>query len=308
MKNASPMFWASFVSLSYAPLLHAQPTATVTSDASSTTEEPSCTASLITDLCEYKEPSLEFAVASSGKAHCWGYCNNHPPCNFVVFVGGNPYLGTGTCWLYPDEEYDESAGTTEGCSNKVVSVYDKPVCDDDGDGDDDGDESESTATATSSSYSCTATESPSAIAEVCDYPTPDEDCFTGCVASESAASCLSFCAEADSCTFAVFNPHNPSGTPHASGTCWIYPEGKYDEKKASTCSGSPEQYVYENKCPKPKSASSSSSSSSEPSATVSSDGSGATADNSDGDDEDAASTPAALSLSGLFAIVLAMLL
>jgi cobalamin biosynthesis Mg chelatase CobN len=38
----------------------------------------------------------------------------------------------------------------------------------------------------------------------------------------------------------------------------MYPDGTYDATKAGTCSGAPEQFVYENPCPKPKPSSSSS--------------------------------------------------
>lgn len=73
-----------------------EPTAVVQQYPTPTPEVSSCTANLITTLCDYKEPGSAFAVASSGKAMCWEYCNEHQPCNFVIFVAGNPYTGTGT--------------------------------------------------------------------------------------------------------------------------------------------------------------------------------------------------------------------
>ncbi|KAL1602623.1 hypothetical protein SLS60_006040 [Paraconiothyrium brasiliense] len=254
-------FWGS-IALTFAPTVLAQglrqatggpePTTTVQWYPTPTPEVSNCTASLITTLSDYKDPGPEFAVASSGKAHCWEYCNAHQPCNFVIFAKGNPYTGTGTCWLYPGENFDESAGTT---GSDHLSVYNKPEC----------------AEATQTSGACTATASPSAVASVCGYPTPDDDCFYSCAASSGAADCLNQCADADSCSYAVFNPHNPSNSPYASGTCWKYPNGTYDATKASTCSGAPEQFVYDNPCPKASSSSSppasSSSSGSSPSAT-----------------------------------------
>ena len=207
-----------------------EPTAVVQQYPTPTPEVSDCTANLITTLCDYKEPGSAFAVASSGKAHCWEYCNAHQPCNFVIFAAGNPYTGSGTCWLYPDEQFDKSAGT-EGCD--YLSVYDKPKC----------------AEPTPTSGACTATASPSAVAKICDYPSPDT-CFYTCKASLGATDCLSQCANSDACSYAVFNPRNDDLNPFASGTCWIYTNGTYDASKAGTCSGKPEQYVYENPCPK----------------------------------------------------------
>ena len=208
-----------------------EPTAVVQQYPTPTPEVSTCTANLITTLCDYKEPGSAFAVASSGKAMCWEYCNEHQPCNFVIFVAGNPYTGTGTCWLYPDEQFDKSAGK-EGCD--YLSVYDKPKC----------------ADPTPTSGACTATASPSAVAKICDYPTPDDNCWSTCTASLGATDCLSQCAKSDSCSYVVFNPRTEDLSPFASGTCWMYPNGTYDASKAGTCSGKPEQYVYENPCPK----------------------------------------------------------
>lgn len=207
-------------------------------------EVSDCDAKLITTLCDYKKPLSGTAVASSGKKMCWEYCNEHPPCNFVIFAAGNPYTGSGSCWLYPGEEFEESAGEP-GCD--YLSVFDKPVCAGD---------------ATKTSGACEATASPSAVAEVCGYPAPDEDCFNDCTASDGATNCMSQCVEADSCSYAVFNPHNDFDSPYFPGSCWLYPEGKFDKKKAKSCKHDPEQYVYENPCPKPKASSSRSSSAS----------------------------------------------
>lgn len=204
-----------------------------------TPEVSNCTANLITKLCDYKKPGSAFAVASSGKAHCWEYCNSHQPCNFVIFAAGNPYTGSGSCWVYPDEQFDKSAGQ-EGCD--YLSVYDKPRC----------------AEPTPTSGACKATASPSAVASICDYPTPDDDCWSTCTASGGATDCLSQCAQSDSCSYVVFNPRNEALSPFSSGTCWMFPNGTYDASKAGTCDGKPEQYVYQNPCPKPASPSTSS--------------------------------------------------
>ncbi|KFY08574.1 hypothetical protein V492_06113 [Pseudogymnoascus sp. VKM F-4246] len=229
--NTAP-FWAS-VALTLAVL--AESTA-ATPTPSSTEAAPSCTASLIAELCDYPTPGPDFAVASSGKEHCWAYCDSHAPCDFVIFVAGNPSLGTGTCWLYPGETYDKSKSVAAGnCQRSALSVFSKPVC---------------AGSPTTSAGACAATASPSAIAEVCDYPTPG-DCSSSCSASLSAANCLSQCAQSDSCTYVVFNPMNPGGSPHSSGSCWMYPSGKFDAGSATKCTGAPEQFVYNNVCPKP---------------------------------------------------------
>ncbi|KAJ5674505.1 uncharacterized protein N7477_004439 [Penicillium maclennaniae] len=218
----------------------AESTATSATSTTSTAAAPSCTASLITSLCDYPEPGSDFAVASDGKAFCWDYCNANPPCNFVIFLAGNPYTGTGTCWLYPGETFDASKGSSD-CGNPTLSVYSKPVC--------------AGGSATTTTGACAATATPSAIASVCGYPAP-EDCFDDCYASSDASNCLSLCAKADSCSYAVFNPRNPDNSPYASGTCWVYPNGTYNADSATACSGAPEQYVYNNVCPKPSTSSS----------------------------------------------------
>ncbi|KAF2995731.1 hypothetical protein E8E13_004855 [Curvularia kusanoi] len=211
-----------------------EPTSIVQWYPTPTPEVSNCTANLITKLCDYKEPGSAFAVASTGKAMCWEYCNAHQPCNFVIFVAGNPYTGSGNCWLYPGEQFDKSAGE-EGC--EALSVYDKPTC----------------AEPTPTAGACIATASPSAVASICDYPTPDDNCWSSCTASTGATNCLSQCAESESCSYAVFNPGNEDLSPYAAGTCWMYPNGTYDATKAGSCSGKPEQFVYENPCPKPAS-------------------------------------------------------
>ncbi|CAL5867576.1 uncharacterized protein PFLUO_LOCUS1795 [Penicillium psychrofluorescens] len=227
MKTAP--FWASIALLVPRALaISATPT-------TSTTTAPSCTASLITKLCSYPEPGDDFAVASGGTADCWDYCNANPPCSFVIFNAGNPYTGTGTCWLYPGETYNAAEGSSS-CGNPNLSVYGKPVC--------------SGGSATSTSAACAATATPSAIASVCGYP-PPSDCFDTCAASTGASNCLSICAKADSCSYVVFNPHNDDNSPYAPGTCWVYPNGTFNAASATTCSGDPEQFVYKNVCPKP---------------------------------------------------------
>jgi hypothetical protein len=223
MKTAS--VWVS-IALLCAPTVLAQASTT-------TSAAPSCTASLTTKLCDYPSPGPEFAVAIGSRASCWEYCNAHQPCDFVIFSAGNPNTGTGTCWLYPGKSFDASAGSSN-CGNPTLSVYSKPVC----------------AGGSPTSGACASTASPSAIASICGYPPPG-DCFYTCYASESASGCLSQCAKADSCSYAVFNPHNPSNSPYAAGSCWVYPNGTYDAGSATTCSGQPEQFVYNNVCPKP---------------------------------------------------------
>ncbi|CAG9955294.1 unnamed protein product [Clonostachys rosea f. rosea IK726] len=245
-------FWVS-AALSLIPAAFAQSTVTSAASSTTTSAAPSCTASLITKLCDYKDPVIAAAIES--KDSCLAYCDSHQPCSFAIFAAGNPYTGTGTCWIYPGESYDASAGTSTGCSNPYLSVYDKPVC---------------AGTPTSTAGACAATASPSAVASICGYSPPDT-CSSTCVASSGATHCLSACAEADACTYAVFNPRNSKNSPYLSGTCWIYTSGTYDAGNATTCSGAPEQYVYTNPCPKPPPSSSSSASSS---ATASASGSG----------------------------------
>ncbi|KAF7122915.1 hypothetical protein CNMCM5793_001026 [Aspergillus hiratsukae] len=236
--NIAP-FWVSIALLVPRALAVS---ATVTT---STAAAPTCTSSLITSLCSYTKPGPDFAVASDSRANCWDYCNAHPPCNFVIFAAGNPTLGTGTCWLYPGETFDASKGSSN-CANPWLSVYSQPVC--------------AGGSATTTAGACAATATPSAIASVCGYPAPG-DCFDGCTASTGASNCLSQCAEADSCSYVVFNPHNSDNSPYASGTCWIYPNGTFNAGSVTACSGEPEQFVYNNLCPKPSPSSSSLSSS-----------------------------------------------
>jgi hypothetical protein len=298
-------FWASLIALLRVPGALAESTGTATITASTTTtttasEEPSCTASLITTLCDYPEPFR--AVASSGREHCWGYCNENQPCDFVIFLAGNPNTGSGTCWVYPGESYDASKGSTEGCDNPFLSVYDKPVCE---------------GPSTTTPGDCAATASPSAVASICDYP-PPEDCFNDCKASSGASNCLSLCAESDECSYAVFNPRGETNSPYESGTCWIYADGKYDSEEAGTCgSEGPEQYVYSNPCPKPPkpsttTAAPSSSTSDAATPTSSADGDSEETGNADrseaGDDDSAASVTVALSLTTLLGLGLAMFL
>jgi hypothetical protein len=219
--------------------------ATLTTSTAATAATPSCTASLITSLCTYPGPGPSFAVAIDSRASCWEYCNGNPPCSFVIFSAGNPYFPSGTCWLYPGETFDASKGSSD-CPHPRLSVYDQPVC--------------AGGSATTTAGACTATATPSAIASGCGYPAPN-DCFTDCIASAGAPSCLSQCAQADSCSYVVFNPHNPGNSPYASGTCWIYPDGTFDAGSVTACSGAPGQYVYDNPCPEPSPSSSSRSSS-----------------------------------------------
>ncbi|KAJ5352352.1 hypothetical protein N7452_001326 [Penicillium brevicompactum] len=237
-------FWVTIALLAPRALAVLTGSTTISATSTATTAAPTCTASLTTTLCDY--PSTDFSVAIESRASCWDYCNDHQPCNFVIFNPGNPYLGTGTCWLYPGETFDKSQASSD-CSDPYLEVYDKPTC-------------SGGATTTTTSGGCTATATPSAVASVCGYPAP-EDCFYDCYASSGAPNCLSICAKADACSYVVFKPGQDSYSPYAPGTCWVYPNGTYDDQSTTTCSGKPEQYVYENLCPKPSSSSSSSSSS-----------------------------------------------
>ncbi|RLL95913.1 hypothetical protein CFD26_104039 [Aspergillus turcosus] len=230
-------FWVSIALL--------VPRALAATSTTSTAATPTCTSSLITSLCSYPEPGPDFAVAIDSRASCWDYCNAHPPCNFVIFSAGNPTTGTGTCWLYPGETFDASKGSSN-CANPSLSVYRQPVC--------------AGGSATTTAGACAATATPSAIASVCGYPAPS-DCFDDCTASSDASNCLSQCAKADSCSYVVFKPENPDNSPYASGNCWIYPNGTFNAGSVTACSGAPEQFVYNNLCPKPSPSSSSLSSS-----------------------------------------------
>lgn len=232
------LFWVSIALLAPAVLTESIATSTTST---STAAAPSCTSSLITTLCSYPEPDPGTAVASDSRASCWDYCNANPPCNFVIFSAGNPTTGTGTCWLYPGETFDASEGSSN-CTNPSLSVYSQPVC--------------AGGSATTTAGGCAATATPSAVASVCGYPAPG-DCFDDCIASTGASNCLSECANADSCSYVVFNPENGSNSPYASGNCWIYPNGTFNAGSATACSGDPEQFVYNNLCPKPSTSSSS---------------------------------------------------
>jgi hypothetical protein len=276
----SHSFWASAALL--VPAAFAESSEASAASATTTSAPPSCTASLITKLCDYPTPGPEFAVASSGEKHCLQYCNDHQPCDFVIFAAGNPNTGTGTCWVYPGKTFDANAGSTD-CGSPVLSVFDKPVC----------------AGGPTPTHACAAIATPSAVASVCEYPAPD-NCFQDCVAAEGAPQCLQLCVEADSCSYAVFNARNPSKTPYASGTCWIYQNGTYDAEAGSSCS-EPEQFVYTNPCPKlppaSPSVSSSATSSSEPTADTGSDSSPDSVSNP----QDGSACTAGLSYSTFFA-------
>jgi hypothetical protein len=231
MKTAP--FWASVALLVPQALATTESVAISATSTTTTSATASCTASLTTKLCSYTEPGSAFAVAEDKTSSCWDYCNANPPCNFVIWNAGNPYTGTGTCWLYPGETFDASQGSSN-CTNPNLSVYSQPVC---------------SGSATTTSGACAATATPSAVASVCGYPAP-VDCFDDCYASSGATNCLSLCAKADSCSYAVFNPHNDDNSQYSSGTCWVYSNGTYDAGSATTCSGDPEQFVYDNPCPK----------------------------------------------------------
>ncbi|KAJ5711091.1 hypothetical protein N7488_005247 [Penicillium malachiteum] len=239
------LFWASvalFVPRALA--VSATSTTSAASTSTSTTSTATCTASLAATLCDYPEPEEGTAVASSGTEFCWDYCYENPPCSFVIFVPGNPTLGTGTCWVYPGESYNSSAASTN-CTDPYLEVYDDVEC------------SGGSATTTTSS-GCAATATPSAVAEVCGYPAPADCDSVGCVSSTGAVNCLSECVEADACSYAVFNPDNSDDSEYGAGTCWLYPSGTFNSDSATTCNGTTEQYVFDNPCPKPSSSSTSS--------------------------------------------------
>jgi hypothetical protein len=280
------LFWAS-IALLRAPAVLAQSTGTSATSTTNTAAAPSCTASLITSLCTYPEPGPEFAVAIDSRASCWDYCNAHPPCSFVIFSAGNPNTGTGTCWLYPGQTFDASKGSSN-CGSPSLSVYSQPVC---------------AGGSATTSGACAATATPSAVASVCGYPPPG-DCFNDCTASGGASDCLSQCAKADSCSYVVFNPHNPSNSPYASGTCWIYPNGTYSAGSVTACSGAPQQFVYDNLCPKP----SPSSSSLSPSATARSNGTGTAGATPGSTTSSKNMAPTGLSLTNPLAMGMAMLI
>ncbi|OAA54688.1 hypothetical protein ISF_08289 [Cordyceps fumosorosea ARSEF 2679] len=212
---------------------------------------PSCTATLLTKLCDYPSPGPEFAVASSGREFCWGYCQRSAlPCSFIVFAAGNPYTGSGTCWVYPGQAFDASKGASgSSCANPYLSVYDKPTCAGGGGG------GGGTSPADRVPAGCSAAvASPSPLAALCDYPTPPNDCRDSCAASAGAPDCLAQCAmRADGCAYAVFRAGSSSKSPYASGTCWMYPEGSYDGAAGKACGDgvAPQLYVYNNTCPRP---------------------------------------------------------
>ncbi|OBT57317.1 hypothetical protein VE04_01748 [Pseudogymnoascus sp. 24MN13] len=201
MNTAAP-FWVSIALL--VPRALAAP-----ADSSAAAAAPSCTASLITSLCDYPSAGPEFSVAISSRASCWEYCNDHPPCNFAIFFAG--YLVHRQWRLLAGWRLRRDA-------------------------------------------------SPSAVASVCGYPTPPDNCQSSCYASSGSAHCLSICAKADSCNYAIFKAMSESKSPYSAGSCWIYTEGKFNPGLATACTGSPDQFVYnnlDNVCPKPSPTSSS---------------------------------------------------
>ncbi|KAJ5372264.1 hypothetical protein N7517_004270 [Penicillium concentricum] len=287
-------FW---VSVALVPRALAVLTESIATSATltSTAAASSCTSSLIASLCSYPEPGPEFAVATDSRASCWDYCNAHPPCNFVIFAAGNPHTGVGTCWLYPGKTFDASKGSSD-CANPYLSAYSQPEC--------------TGGSATTTAGACAATATPSAIASVCEYPTPD-DCFSDCTASTDVSNCLSQCAKADSCSYVVFNPKNPSNSPYASGSCWMYANGTFNAESATACSGAPEQFVYNNLCPKPSPSSSHSSSTTERSSGTGTAGTtpGSTTSAAAGSTPSSKnSAPAGLSLTNPLAIGMAILI
>ncbi|ATY65781.1 hypothetical protein A9K55_001517 [Cordyceps militaris] len=218
------------------------PAAAVAADATSTGSAPSCTASLITTLCDYPSPG-PYSAAIENKESCWRYCQEHGPCNFVIFAASGSPWGGGTCWTYPGLVFDASKGQPgSSCSFAYLSVFDKPTCTGVAPGPADRVPSECSA----------AVATPSARAAVCGYPTPPDDCRSSCTASGGVSDCIAQCAlrAEEACTYAVFNPSDPAYLANSPGSCWMYPAGAYDAALGKTCSGdTPEQYVYDNPCP-----------------------------------------------------------
>ena len=179
--------WALNAALLHAPAsVLVQAVAVETSampTSTSTSTVPSCTASAIATVCDYPSAAQGFAVASSGEAYCWQHCSENPPCEFGIFNLGNPYTGAGSCSFYPGETYDESKASTD-CPDPSLYVFDQVECAG-------GNSTAATGTGTGTGTACTATETPSAIASVCGYPPPPDDCMGSCYASADAVQCLS---------------------------------------------------------------------------------------------------------------------
>ncbi|KAK3190674.1 hypothetical protein K4F52_003365 [Lecanicillium sp. MT-2017a] len=274
MKTNTPLRALFPLILAHTPAVLGKPVGPVPTTTSNDVA-PTCTAAQTISICDYPPPDYGFAAASSGKAHCQAYCEKVPPCNFAVFVAGNPYTGTGSCWTYPGLEYDPSKAES-GCDH--LTVFIKPECHGGSEGEEDDGSAAATASKTTPTYTCAATESPSAVAldEVCDYPPPDADCYSNCAASGGAVQCLSQCAESQDCSFVVFNALNSAGNQYRDGNCWMYTNSTYDAGLAGTCKDKPKQFVYKNDCPKPPPP---------PETTTSATGSAATGSSKDGSDK-----------------------
>ncbi|KAJ2976103.1 hypothetical protein NQ176_g5144 [Zarea fungicola] len=171
--------------------------------------EGTCTAKLSTKLCDYDKSNL-LAAAAGSRNGCWSLCDSekYGPCSFVIFLPGNPYLGTGTCWLYPGDKFDSTKGTDQGCGSPFLEVYDKPSC---------------TGGPAKPSVVCPAATgpspvaSPSPVAAICGYEAPENDCWDSCYASSGSTDCLNLCGKADDCEFAIFNALNEPKSPWMSG-------------------------------------------------------------------------------------------
>lgn len=197
--------------------------------------EPTCTANLVTKVCGYENTVL--AAAEGSREGCYELCDSekYGPCKFAIFSPGNPYLGDGTCWLYPDESFDPAKEQDKGCGNPYLEVYDKITCQNN---------PKQTPTAL-----CPAAASPTPVAKVCGYKAP-EDCDTTCIVSTGQTDCLNRCATADECAYVVFYTNNDAKSPWMSGNCWIYKDGKFDPKAVTACKDKPDQYVFDPACPK----------------------------------------------------------
>ncbi|KAJ6781193.1 hypothetical protein PWT90_05970 [Aphanocladium album] len=226
-------------------------------DSGSGSDAGTCTANLLATLCDYPSSGSAFNVASGSPEHCWRYCYEHGQCNFAVFVKQNPFADTGgSCSIYPGRVFDKTLGEDGAtCSHPLTYVYDAPKC-----------EGVPTPSDGVPSACAAAVGTPSAVAEVCNYPAPSKTCFSECALASGASHCLSMCAKAEKCSYVVFYANNEAQSPFASGNCWMYPEGSYDSAKAGKCDGKPNQFVYKNTCPPPPPKSTSTDSS--PSATA----------------------------------------
>ncbi|KAH7303174.1 hypothetical protein B0I35DRAFT_447084 [Stachybotrys elegans] len=216
-------------------------TVTATSITSSPrSASPTCYADLRAGLCDYKKPDPQNLIISSMQ-FCMAYCEATPGCEFFIFGGGGFSRANdeAECWIYPGEEYDEEAyGDSDSCTGEPLYVQILPICYD---------------LPAEMEYCASTTDImwPFVIDEVCGYPPPRDDCGDdNCGPRVDAWECLDLCAEADECSYAVFDRTSNSGMgmPFDLGYCWIYNTGAFDPDAAGTCGRLTEQYVLKNPC------------------------------------------------------------